>query len=785
MRLNGILIFLLICSQSFAQLQPIGQWRDHLPYSNGIAISNTGSKIYCATKNAVFYLDNEDNSINKISKANGLSSTGINDLDYDNSTGQLAVVYEDGDIDLVTTSDNSVYNLSDIKRSNIVADKTIYSVYCNSGMAYMCTGFGIVLIDLTRKEVKDTYIIGALGSYLKVNGITLNGTTLFAATDDGIYTGETTNPFLSNYESWTKLTNLNSGVINGPFSNIVTFNNKVFVSFDNTTYNSDTVYYFDGSSWNNFIATNSLDINSITSSTLKLGFAHNDNVAFYDTTLSLIENIFDYNFGFPEPKDITFGDQNLVWIADNGYGMVKAINSWTNINYLVDGPYSAGSYRMEISDQKMWVTHGLVYGSAWNNYFYGDYASGKNEKDEWTTFRDDIDKNGFVVNDSLFDMLAVAIDPEDSEHLFLGTMSFGGLLEIKDKKLVAMYDENNSSLQEWSAWADYVGISELTFDEEGNLWVANSFVNEPLSVKKKSGGWQSFDLGPTIRARNYRELIISSENGYKWIAIPSSSLSGGLAVFDDRETISDETDDRYKMLTTADGSGNLPSADVITVAEDLDGEIWIGTGAGIAVIYTPENVFEGGDYDAQQILIEQDGNIQILLETEVITSIAVDGANRKWIGTDGSGVFLMSEDGTEELMHFTVENSPLLSNLITDIRIDHITGEVYFASSRGIVSYRGTATIEDPAFVDVYAFPNPVRPGYEGPIAIKGLLRNSDVKITDITGNIVYVTKSEGGQAIWDGKNLKGEKVTTGIYTVLCHSESGKSKAVAKILFVN
>jgi len=785
MRLAVLCLFFLLNSNLFGQLQPIGQWRDHLPYSSGISITYTGSKVVCATKNAIFYLDEEDNSMGKISKANGLSSTGINELDYDQNTSQVVIGYEDGDIDLLNVTDNSVYNLSDIKRSTIVADKTIYAVYCSNGLAYICTGFGIVLIDLSRKEVKDTYVIGSSGSYLKINGITLNGTSLYAATDDGIYTGEVTNPFLSNYSSWTKLTNLNPAVVSGTFSHIATFDNKIFTSFDNTVYDGDSVYYFDGSTWTNFTPVNSLDITAISANSTILGFAHNFSVNTFDQSLNLLDNIFDYVTGGPQPKDLAFGNQNIKWIADFREGMVGAVNTWNNINYSFSGPYSAGSYRMEISDKKMWVTHGLVYGSAWNNYFYGDFASGKNDKDEWITFRDDIDKNGFDVSDSLFDILAVAIDPEDNEHIFLGSMSFAGLLEIKDNKLVAMYDENNSSLQDWSSWADYVGISELTFDEEGNLWVANSFVNEPLSVKKKAGGWQSFDLGPTIGGRNYRELIISKENGYKWIAIPSSSQSGGLVVFDDRGTISDETDDRYMLYATADGAGNLPSADVITVSEDLDGEIWIGTGAGIAVVYTPENVFEGGDFDAQQILIEQDGNIQILLETEVITSIAVDGANRKWIGTDGSGVFLMSEDGTEQLLHFTIDNSPLLSNLITDIRIDHETGEVYFASSRGIVSYRGTATIEDPAYVDVYAFPNPVRPEYEGPIAIKGLLRNSDVKITDIAGNIVYVTKSEGGQAIWDGKNLKGEKVQTGIYTVLCHSETGKSKAVAKILFVN
>ncbi|MFZ5553925.1 MAG: hypothetical protein ACOZCO_12485 [Bacteroidota bacterium] len=785
MRLAGTLILFLCWLASEAQIQPIGQWRDHLPYKSGIAITNTGNIIYTATENAIFYLDLEDNSMGKISKVNGLTTTGINDLSYDASTATVVIGYEDGNVDLLYPTDNSTYNLGDIKRSNIVADKSIYSVYCSAGFAYVCTGFGIVKIDLARKEVKDTYIIGPGGSYIRVNGITLNGNMLYAATDDGIYSGNSTNPFLSNYTSWTKETGLNTPVVNGPFSHIATFNNEVFVSWDNPVFDSDSVYYFNGTSWANFSATNSFDINAIDVDAGRIAFVHNYGVTVYDTAFTLLENIFDYVNGDPFPADVAMGTGNIFWLADKNEGMVLTVNTWNNQLFRFDGPRSAGSYRMDISGRQLWVAHGLVYGSAWNNYFYADMASGKNEKDEWITFVDDIDKNGFDVADSIFDLLAVAIDPEDNDHVFLGTMSFKGLLEINDGRMVAMYDENNSSLQEWSQWADYVGISELSFDKEGNLWVANSFVDEPLSVKKKSGGWQSFDLGPSVRGRNYRELVVGRESGLKWIAIPSSSQSGGLAVFDDKGTLSDLTDDQYFMYTTAAGAGGLPSADVLTVAEDLDGEIWIGTGAGIAVVYTPENVFGTGNFDAQQILIEQDGNIQILLETEVISAIAIDGANRKWIGTDGSGVYLMSEDGTEQLYHFTAENSPLLSNQVTDVRIDHETGEVFFATMKGIVSFRGTATIEENPYTDVYAFPNPVRPGYEGVIAIKGISRDSDVKITDIAGNIVFITKSEGGQAIWDGKNLKGEKVKTGIYTVMCNSESGKSKSVAKILFVN
>jgi ligand-binding sensor domain-containing protein len=237
-------------------------------------------------------------------------------------------------------------------------------------------------------------------------------------------------------------------------------------------------------------------------------------------------------------------------------------------------------------------------------------------------------------------------------------------------------------------------------------------------------------------------------------------------------------------LNNLAGSGGLPTNDVYAVAEDLEGQIWVGTNRGVAVFYVPDAIFGSGNYDAQQILIEQDGNVQILLETEAVSSIAIDGANRKWIGTETSGVYLISADGRSQLQHFTVENSPLPSNTISSIAIEGNSGEVFIGTDRGIISYRSDATTGEAENVCALVYPNPVHENYTGPIAITGLVRDSEVKITDVAGNLVYRTTSLGGQAIWPGTDLAGNRVSTGVYLVLVADRSGSTKCNTKVLVV-
>ena len=254
-------------------------------------------------------------------------------------------------------------------------------------------------------------------------------------------------------------------------------------------------------------------------------------------------------------------------------------------------------------------------------------------------------------------------------------------------------------------------------------------------------------------------------------------------VFNDNNTIDITSDDSYKKLSNTIGNGNLPNINVHSIAVDKDNEIWIGTDEGIGVIYNPSNIFNGGNYDAQQILVEVNGFIKPLMSSEKVTAIAVDGANRKWIGTEKAGVFLISEDGTKEIYHFTTENSPLLSDKINGIVIQPENGEVFFATDNGIISYRGTATEAREKLDSVLVFPNPVQSGYNGPISISGLVENASVTITDTYGTLIYKTKAFGGQAIWNGLDMSGDRPASGVYLVFITNDDGSIKKSSKIMF--
>jgi len=286
-------------------------------------------------------------------------------------------------------------------------------------------------------------------------------------------------------------------------------------------------------------------------------------------------------------------------------------------------------------------------------------------------------------------------------------------------------------------------------------------------------------MNQNIDGLYFDELIIDDMN-YKWGVI----FEKGLFVYNDNNTIENVQDDEYKILNTALGNGNLPSNKIRTIEIDLDGKIWVGSDVGICVFYNPELVFTGYNFDSQQILIQEGDYGQYLLSSEKVNCIKVDGANRKWIGTESAGVYLLSEDGTEGVHHFTKDNSPLFSNKILDIAINDKNGEVFIGTNKGLLSYRSDATKGEIAQADTYVFPNPVRENYRGNIAINKLIKNAKVKITDLNGGLIYQTSARGGQANWDGNNYNGQRVGTGIYLVFSTDENGYEKMISKILFI-
>ena len=278
-------------------------------------------------------------------------------------------------------------------------------------------------------------------------------------------------------------------------------------------------------------------------------------------------------------------------------------------------------------------------------------------------------------------------------------------------------------------------------------------------------------------------MIITS-SGQKWLVI---GQYGGLFVFDDNGTPENTSDDHYKHLSVMNEEGELVSNDIYSIAEDKNGYIWVGTAKGVVVYYNPDKVFESETFRGRQIKVPRnDGtdNADILLSADVVTSISVDGANCKWFGTQNGGVYYTSADGIETIHHFNTQNSPIPSDNILCISIVPETGDVFFATPQGIISYRGTATEGFETYDEIYAFPNPVKSDYDGPVTIRGLVAGSIVKIADISGNIVYEARATGGQLVWDGRNLNGNRVASGVYVVFASTEIGEQKSTTKIIFL-
>jgi len=376
------------------------------------------------------------------------------------------------------------------------------------------------------------------------------------------------------------------------------------------------------------------------------------------------------------------------------------------------------------------------------------------------------------------DAFSVAVNPANPKNVYIGTLGYG-LLEYIDGKFVKRYTDENSSLQQHSLAPGRIDVTGLAFDAQNNLWTVNSSAGSILSRRSPQGEWTSYSMGSVASGIEVDKIIID-QTGQKWIL----GRNQNLIVFNDNNTPDDKSDDQARKLSSAAGNGALLGSFVRSIAVDREGLVWLGTDKGVQVFYTPQNIFSNQNFDAQQVLIEQDGYGQYLLETETVTAIAVDGSNRKWFGTDRAGLFCMSADGTKQIAHFTEQDSPLLSNTITDL-VFTASGELFIATPKGLISYRSESVEPEPTLDKIVVFPNPVYRNFTGNIAIKGLVENSNVKITDIAGNLVYTVNAEGGQVLWNGRNFDGEKVKTGVYLVFISNRDGSATEVTKIMVLN
>lgn len=750
----------------------IGEWRTHLPYQRVIDVEIAEEKVYAATPYDLFIYDKTDNRLSLLNKVNGLSDIGVKAIHYSSKYETLLVAYSNTNIDLIRP--DGITNISDIKNKELIGNKTINSIMFIDKYAYLSCGFGIVVVDIVREEVLDTYLIGPQGSYINVYDLEVYDNSFYAATENGVYYAALNSPNLADFNQWNKDTRLRHP--NFQYTQVEAFANKLYLNHSRNVYDADTMFVFNGNTWDYFDISNTSIHKKFRAYPDRFILVNNYSLNVYDENMNLLMITYLPEGMNIEPQAVAYDSQDNIWVADRRRGLLRTYNNgFSAETFLPNGPGSTNVYELKASGKNVWVASGGRRND-WGKTYMTDGVFSFTEN-EWKT-HNSRNTSGF---DTISDFVSVAIDPMNPDIAFIGTWQ-EGVLEFTDNELTNIYSVHNSSLRPWLADPNLVNISGLGFDSFNNLWAANTGTTNLLSMRKPSGEWRSFYLGSTASGVDIGNMVID-KNNYKWIIRRSEGM---LMVFNDNNTFDDPTDDRLKTLTSSPNSGNIPGNGVFSMAVDQDGAVWIGTDKGPVVFYNSERIFQTGvNFDAQQILVPRNdgtGQADFLLGSEKILSIAIDGSNKKWFGTE-NGAFLMSRDGLEQIYYFNTDNSPLLSNTVNSIAITD-DGEVFFGTPNGIISFKGNATIPNPINTDVYAYPNPVRQEYSGPVAIKGLVRDAIVKITDLSGNLVFQTLSEGGQAIWDGHILNGNHVKPGIYLVFISDNLGIETLVTKVMMM-
>jgi ligand-binding sensor domain-containing protein len=755
-------VLLMLFCQNMCTAQsapPIGQWREHLPYQQSIAVTVTDQVIWSATPYSVFSIDPTDNSIERVSRISGLTETGIRTIGTDAARKKLIIVYSNGSVDIVSGAD--VHNVPDIKLTPLISDKTINQVYASNGNTWLAGNEAIYLLDVTRNEIRDTYIIGDTGSKTATTTLAVYRNILYAATAAGIKYATLNGPNLSDFRSWQRDT------LNGLPAVVPA---QVFSAGDQLLcLAGDTIYRRDTPAWSPFYG-DGWNIRSVDADAGKYILHEARGAAARIVVLNAtgtVDKIIQHTLIKQPRGGIIKNDE--VWISDSITGLVR-VSGNTAQQFNPASPASLTTGPLESVGQKMAVVSGGP-GKTWEPAAKPGVIA-LFENNAWINFT----SASLPALDTFPDLVAVAIDPVD-QSIWAGSFG-GGLLHLGKDNALTVYKQR-SFLQETYFTPGSYRVGGLAFDAESNLWIANYGADRNLVVRKKDGSWQSFKVPYPLIESALTQIVIDDIN-QKWIISPRGN---GLIVFNHGESIGNTADDQWKWYRSGAGSGNLPDNNVYCLARDKDGFIWLGTRQGIAVIRCPQDALTPAGCEAIRPIVQQDNFAGYLFRDEEVQAIAVDGANRKWVGT-GNGLWLLSADGEKIIYRFSVANSPLASNDIRYLSIEPVTGEVFVSTAMGISSFRGTATEAPASQGKIVVFPNPVPPSYAGTIAIRGLANNALVKITELNGNLVFQTRALGGQAIWNGRDYKGRQISTGVYLVLITDDHNKDELATKIVYI-
>ncbi|HNX88501.1 MAG TPA: two-component regulator propeller domain-containing protein [Paludibacteraceae bacterium] len=764
-----VLLGIIVLGFSLQAQVAMGKWRTHFAYNTVTQIVQSKNKIYAVSDGMLFSIDKRDGGMEFYSKLTGLNGTTISRIGFDQVNNILLIIYQDGNIDFMSAS--GVKNLPDFYNKQISANKGVNHILFFNNMAYLSCNFGVITLNMKKMEIRDTYYIGPNASEVKVLNTTLHNGSIYAATTTDIFYATATDPNLINYENWQKLNALpGSGEIQG----LVSFGSRLVLQRGGKLYikGNDDIWS-DLEKTRDYISVQVID-GHLLALTDVTAYLFNEQLV-----LAEVNGLSNLRSGLYDAENGEF------WFAGDPKGVARCKdNTSAEISYFKpDGPAVNIPYRMRFSGQRLFV----VPGGRWSAQFFRAGAVMIYENNIWKNISNN--PISAITGKRVLDFMDIAIDPADNKHFLVS--SYGtGVYEFKNDEFVKWYNFKNSLLE--TVIPDnfeYMRIDGGIFDDKGNVWFTNTSGSKQIKILKPDSTWMGLYYKELEAKYTLGEVLISNQNkNQKWI--PGVRAGVGIEIFDDNGTLEDQRDDKsvfYSTFPDTDKGGVISPTNVFSIAQDRNGVVWLGTNEGPLLFNNPSKAFDAG-FTCSRVKIPRNNGTNAadyLLIDEQIMAIAIDGANRKWLGTRSSGVYLMSENGQETIRHFTTNNSPLLSNEILSIAINPVTGEVFFGTGNGLVSYQSDAANADDIFNNVHAYPNPVRENYSGIITITGLVADTKVKITDLTGNVVCDTTSNGSIATWDGKNIFGNKVSTGVYLAICVSPDGLHSTTTKILVIN
>ena len=749
-------------------------WKTYLSYNNTNSVEESNDQVFVVAEGSLYTYGKEDNSIKQYYKGNGLNDNTISLIRYNKQTKSLLIIYDNSNIDIL--EGGVATNLPYLSTSTSIRDKQINSVLVNDEYAYLSTAFGIVVVNMAKKEIKDTYKLSLnITSCAIQNGNIYASTTNKAEVSSGIIYASLKENLLdkANWKPYG-LSNLSDS---HTISAIASFKNTLFYLVS-----QQGIFYENNGELSRIINSSTLKYMKVIGE--KLACIDNSRVFIVSDTQKFDQINLSIN-------DISTYQTDKYWIAEGSKGLRsiqrKGSNSFEALNepIILDGPYSNSAFDIVCKNDKVYMIIGgkdLLNGKRFDK---GGYIL-TYDYDKWSFIdpKEAQKKLNLPRNPRDYTSIAVTTDDSNDEIVYASSMG-DGVIQYKNGTPVQSYNEKNAFKETAGGYGSgYCYIDGLAFDKNGNLWMTSSEVNHAVLVLDKAGAWHRLDIEQLRGVYTINDILITSTND-KWIYVPRNTPK--LVMIPNSESLDEVSSYEFTTLIDTDGKELTPS-NYTCVAEDKDGYIWVGTNRG-AVYFTKPRISSAEDKAATRCTRvkytnEETGNLAYFLDNVVVTTLKVDAGNRKWIGTKGNGVYVLDNDNETIVYQFNTTNSPLLSDNIYDIEINDKTGEVFIGTDKGLNSYQGEASEGKSDYSEIYAYPNPVRPEHMDKVTIVGLMDNSNVKITDLNGNIIYQTKSLGGQAIWNCRNASGSRVATGVYLVLASTEEASESVVTKIIVV-